>query len=145
MGDDALQRYLKRVDRMGEPALVYSATLDVDAALLALETCFPGRPLFLLRATGPLESTVEEVFETFRNSFEGRGVLGIVVNAHVPAPLLRAVERICTDNHLTLHGEGGWKPLKPPPDWRMVVLARVADAAALEGGMASWFSSTLAL
>lgn len=145
MSDPNLLQYLKHVDRLAEPGFVFSPTLDVDAVLATVEAGFPGRPVFALRATGLIPPKADEVAQTFRNSFEGQGVLAVVVDDKMPDPVKHAVERICKDGYLPQEGQKGWEPLKPPPDWRMVVLARVRDPSTLPGDLATLFGARYAL
>jgi hypothetical protein len=136
-----LQDFLKRADRLGEHALVYSSKLNLETVLQSMEQVYGDRHIFTLRAGGPLPTSETEVAETIRNSFEGRGVLAVFVNASMPQPVLKVVERLARDGRLTKDNQ----PLTPPADWRLILLAQVDDPAVLPGELGTLFPATIAL
>ncbi|MBM3460915.1 MAG: hypothetical protein FJX76_02330 [Armatimonadetes bacterium] len=136
-----LTTYLQRVDRVGDPGFVFSETLDADRVTDEIASAFPGRPVFTLRANGLIPPTKDEVSATFKNSFEGKGVLTVLVDEKMPDPVKHAIEQICKDGFLP----GDDKPLKPPDGWRMVVLARVKDPGTVPGKLSALFGALHAL
>lgn len=143
--DTELKEFLRRVDRLVEPALLFTPKIDPERVLRAMETAFEGRPVFSLRANGPIAPSETDVAETVRNSFDGRGVLAVIVNAHAPSAVTQAVSRLCTDGVFAEHREGTWTHLKPPDDWRLIVLAEVESPDVLPGGLVDCFPAVMAL
>lgn len=143
--DTELKAFLRRVDRLVEPALLFAPKIDSDQVLGAVEAAFEGRPVFSLRANGPIAPSEGDVAETVRNSFEGRGVLAVLVTKHAPPPVTQAVSRLCTDGVFADHRDGAWTHLKPPDEWRMVVVAEVASPEDLPGGLGDCFPAVMAL
>lgn len=143
--DTELREFLKRADRLTEPALLFAPRLDVDRLMRVLESVFGNRHVFVLRATGPIPSTDSDVIETIRNSFDGRGILAVLMNDKPSPPVVQAVARLCNDGVLAEKKDGLWTHIKPPDDWRMMVLAEVDRPDVLPGGLGELFPAVLAL
>lgn len=140
-----LAEFLRTIDRLQEPGLIFSEKLNPDKIIEQMEAAFAGRHVFSLRATSLIEPTEEDVFETFRNSFEGRGVLAVMVGARIPKTVQSAVSRMCGERRLSRNATDGGDTIQPPQDWRLVVLAQVADPQALPPNFADLFDARLAL
>lgn len=138
--------YLNTLDRLGEPGLVFGSPIDVEAIRSAMEAAFPGRHVFTLRANGPTEPKPEEIRTSVLNSFEGQGVLAVVIGTEVSTSLMKIVEQLCEDEGFYHEKpEGGWTRLKPPTSWRMVVFAEVAELSVLSPRFTDLFASPFAL
>lgn len=143
--DNELKDFLHRVDRLVEPALLFAPKIDPERISSAVEATFSGRPVFSLRANGPIAPSEADVSETVRNSFDGRGVLVVLVNSQAPIPVAQAMSRLCTDGVFTEHRDGTWTHTKPPEDWRLVVVAEVESPDDLPGGLGDCFPAVMAL
>jgi len=55
------------------------------------------------------------------------------------------VEKLARDGYLAEQKEKGWEPVKPPDDWRMVVVAKVKDPSTLPGNLANQFAARMAI
>lgn len=138
--------YLKTLDRLGEPGLVFAPHIDVEAVRSAMEAAFTGRHVFTLRANGPIEPKPEEIHESFMNSFEGKGVLAIVIGNKASSALMKILEQVCEDEGFYQEKtEGGWGRRKPPAEWRLVVLAEATDLESVPPELALLFPAPFAL
>ncbi|NDD27509.1 MAG: hypothetical protein EB084_04500 [Proteobacteria bacterium] len=144
--DNEIKDFLHRVDRLVEPALLFGTGIDVEHLHTLVETVFDGRHVFTLRAHGPLPPSESDVTETIRNSFDGHGVLLVMMGASTPPAVIRAISRLCADGAFSERKDGGaWVRHAPPPSWRMVVLADAATPDDLPPELADAFPAVMAL
>lgn len=144
MSEDALVTHLQRCDRLEEPAFVFGESVDIDAVISKIEQAY-ARPVITLRAIGLIPPSDADVRQTVSNSLQARGVLAVVLDDKAGAPVLKVVEQLARDGYLPEIKEKGWEPVKPPSDWRMVVVAKVKDPSTLPGDLASRFGASIAL
>lgn len=137
--------FLRRTDRLNEPPLLFAPRLNAEWLLQIMQSVFGTRHVFSLRTTGAIPPTAEEIGAVIRNSFDGAGILAVLIDAHASAEVVQAVSRLCTHKELAEKKDGVWTHRKAPREWRMVVLAEVSALASLPGEMGELFPAVMAL
>lgn len=143
--DADIEEFLRRVDRLVEPALLLTPAIDRERLSRVMAAVYTDRHVFTLRADGPVAPTAAEVDETVRNSFDGRGVLAVLLGPEAPSAVTRAVGRLCVDEAFAEHQDGGWQHTRPPEGWRLVVVAQAETTEAVPGGLGAHFTAIQAL